>query len=78
MFQSYIYAFFFTFIFITTSFILIALSDIVKHHGYDALASVVVIGFMIWLFSFLSSVVINIINQLSYNEKKNSYKQSIN
>jgi hypothetical protein len=53
---------FFTFIFLTTSFILIALSDIVKHHDYDALAFVVVIGSMIWLFSFLNSVVINIIN----------------
>ena len=54
--------FFFIFIFLTTSFILIALSDIVKHHDYDALAFVVVIGSMIWLFSFLNSVVINIIN----------------
>jgi hypothetical protein len=52
---------FFIFIFLTTSFILIALSDIVKHHDYDALAFVV-IGSMIWLFSFLNSVVINIIN----------------
>lgn len=77
MFQCYIYVFFHIY-FLTISFVLIALNDIVKHHGYDALTSIVVIGSMIWLFSFLNSVVIDIINQLSYNEKKNSCKQSIN
>jgi hypothetical protein len=55
------------------------LSDVVKYHGDDALASVIAIETMIWLFGFLSSVMISIVNQLSYNEKKIiANNQSIN
>lgn len=46
------------------------MSDVVKHHVDDALASIIAIGTMIWLFSFLSSIMISIVNQLSYNKKK--------
>lgn len=46
------------------------MSDVVKHHVDDALASIIAIETMIWLFSFLSSIMISIVNQLSYNKKK--------
>ena len=68
MFHYFIYVFFACF-FLTTSFILIALSDVVKHHGNVALAFVIAIETMVWVISLLSSVMISIVNQSSYNEK---------